>query len=62
MIRIKYKNIDGVLNTETDEVLFYHFKYVNISEAIKRLEYDIETNEQEIKIFDELLGNLLITK
>ena len=61
MIRIKYNNIDGILNTNTNEVMFYHFTYTNIIEAIRNLEYDINSNEQEIKIFDEIIGNLFIT-
>ena len=61
MIRIKYNNHEGTLNTVTGEVFFYHFVYSCILEAIKHLEYDIQANEEEIKIFDELLGNLLTT-
>jgi len=61
MIRIKYNNIEGVLNTYTEEVMFYHFKYSNILEAIKNLEHDILSNEKEIEIFNDLLSNLFIT-
>ena len=61
MIRIKYKSIDGFLNTETGAVMFYHFKYKNILEAIKKVELDIKSDEQEIKIFNEILGHLFIT-
>ena len=60
MIKIKYNNIEGVLNLETEEVLFYHFKYKNIVEAIKNLEYDIRRNKEEMEIFDNLLGDLII--
>ena len=58
MIKIKFNNIEGILNTETNEVMFYHFKYTNIVHAIKRLDHDIKANENEIKIFDDLLGGL----
>jgi len=60
MIRIKYINIEGVLNTHTQEVMFYQFKYSNILEAISRLEQDIKSSEKEIEIFDNLLKNLFV--
>ena len=37
--------------------MFYHFKYINIVEAISRLEQDIKQSKEEIQIFDDLLGN-----
>lgn len=58
MIRIKYNNIDGILNLDTNEVLFYQFRYNGIREAIQNIESDIKANEQEIKIFNDILGNL----
>ena len=61
MIRIRYNNHTGILNINTEQVYFYHFKYANILEAIQKVEHDIKANEEEIKIFDELLDNLLIT-
>ena len=59
MIHISYKNIDGYMNLDTDEVYFYHFKYKNILEAIKRLENDIENYKEKIKITDNLINNLI---
>ena len=61
MLRIKYNNIEGILNIDTQEVLFYQFKYSCILEAVQKLEHDLKAHEQEIKIFNELLGNLFIT-
>ena len=61
MIRIKYNNIEGTLNTVTGKVYFYQFKYENILEAIRFLEHDIKSSEEEIKIFDDLVGHLFIT-
>ena len=61
MIRIKYNNIDGMLNLDTNEVLFYQFKYNGIREAIQNIESDIKANEQEIEIFNNLLGDLFTT-
>ena len=58
MMKIKYNNIEGMLNTNTEEVYFYQFKYKNIIEAIKNIEHDIKSNEEEIKIFDDLIGGL----
>ena len=60
MIRIKYNNIEGVLNIDTREVMFYQFKYSCILEAIQKLEHDLKAHEKEIKIFDELLNDLFI--
>ena len=61
MIKIKYNNEEGILNLSNGEVMFYHFKYLNIIEAIKFIEHDIESCKKEIEIFNNLLGNLLIT-
>ena len=59
MINIKFNNIAGILNTKSNEVMFYHFKYINIVEAISRLEQDIKQSKEEIQIFDDdLLGSL----
>ena len=39
-IVIHYENDSGILNTETNEVYFYHLKYININEAVQKLKYD----------------------
>ena len=58
MIRIKYNDIEGVLNTFTEEVMFYQFKYKNIIEAISNVEHDLQASEKEIEIFNSLLNGL----
>ena len=60
MIKIMFKNFEGYLNTNTDEVSFYHFKYKNITDAIKIVENDIESSKQEIEIFNRLMDQILI--
>ena len=60
MIKIMFKNFEGYLNTNTDEVSFYHFKYKNITDAIKNVENDIESSKQEIEIFNRLMDQILI--
>ena len=61
-INIKFNNIDGILNTKSNEVMFYQFKYKSILDAIKRVEHDIKESKEEIQIFDDLLGNLFTAK
>jgi wobble nucleotide-excising tRNase len=60
IIKIKYNNIEGVLNIDTNVVQFYHFKYNGIEEAIKHVEQDIENHKDEIEIFDNLMKDLAI--
>jgi hypothetical protein len=59
-INIQYEKHNGTLNIETNEVMFYHFKYIDITEAVRRLEKDIEQSEEELKIFDELFKEMLL--
>ena len=61
MIKVIYNNIEGLLNLETDEVYFYHFKYKNIGEAVKTLENDVQCAKKEIEIFDNLIKGLDIS-
>jgi len=58
MIKIKYNDIEGILNINTGEVMFYQFKYSGIIEAIRRLDHDIKSNKQEIEIFNSIFGNV----
>ena len=59
-IHITFKEHIGYLNTDTNNVYFYHFKYSNIKEAIENVEYDLEKNAEEIQIFNELMKQLQI--
>ena len=59
-LKIRYKSHEGVLNTSTYEVYFYHFKYSNIHEAIKNIETDYEAHKDELVIFDNLMKDLII--
>ena len=61
MLKITYKNFEGIMNIDTEEVMFFHFKYRSILEAINRLENDIISNKKEIEIFNDLIGDLLIS-
>jgi len=55
IVHIKYNNIEGYLNIETEEVYFYNLKYKNIYDAIRNVENDISSHRVEIQIFNNIL-------
>lgn len=59
-VSISYKNHKGFLNIDNNEIYIYNYKYINIIDAIINLEQDIENHQEEIKIFEKLLNELLI--
>ena len=58
-INIKLDNERGLLNTDTNEVYFYHFKYSSILDAIQNLEKDKENNAETMQILNKLIPNVI---
>ena len=60
MTKITFNNHEGFLNVDTEEVYFYHLKYINISEAVKHIDHDAKAYEEEIKTVNKMLENLFV--
>ena len=60
MIAISYKNHQGFLNLDTQNVTLGCFKYNNICDAISRIDHDTESHSKEIEIIESLLSSLCV--
>lgn len=58
-INIKFEDEIGMLNTNTNEVYFYHFKYCSIIEAIHNLNNDKNNNAETINILNKLIPHVV---
>jgi len=59
-IAVAYKEYKGFLNLDTLEITLNYFKYKNISDAIKKIDSDIQCHHNEVQIIDKLISSLFI--
>lgn len=57
MIKITYESHIGLLNIETNEVLFYNMTFKNIFEAIDFFKFRHEQLKKEEEIFNNIINS-----